>query len=136
VVGGKDDAEGRGNHVETRIRVREREAVALVEPDGKAFGARALAGLLELMTRNVESGDLGAEASGEQRDTTGSAGQIEQPLAGAGRERRDDALVDRCESCGESLVAGAAPESGDLGRAQSLSLASAVSSFRTSQSSG
>jgi hypothetical protein len=135
VIGREDHPEYGRDRVEALVVVRKLLAVALVEPDARPLLVGSGARLGQLLGRDVEAGDLGSRACGDQGNATGTAGEVEELLARDGCERADDALVDRPEGLRDSLVAGAAPVRRRLAQ-PSFSCARFVSSVRTFQSSG
>jgi hypothetical protein len=135
VVGREDHPEGRRSRVELRVAVRQRLGVTLVEADLEPGLLGRRARLLELVGRDVESGDLGSCPRRDQGNAAGAAGEVEEPLALLRRQRLDDPAVDGSERLRDPLVRRAAPGSGRLAQPDS-SIARLVSSVRTFQSSG
>jgi hypothetical protein len=135
MVGREDHPEDGRNRIELPIRVRERLGIALVEADLEPCLLRRRTCLLELVSRDVEPGDLDSRLRRDQRDAAGPAGEIEEPFAFRRRQRLDDPAVERSERLRNPLVRRAAPGTGLV--AQSApSIARLVSSVRTFQSSG
>src|SRR6185437_13235411 len=103
----EDRAEGGCNRVELAVQVRKLLAVALVEPDVQTLLPGCAARLGELIGGDVDADDVRARRA--ERHAAGPARDVEQAGAGAGRERRDHAVVNRREGLRDSLVARAAP---------------------------
>jgi hypothetical protein len=74
--------------------------VSLVKPDQKPRLCGRRPRLLELVGGEVETGDVSSGSCGDQSDTAGTAGEIEEPLSCTRRQQLDDALVDRRKGCG------------------------------------
>src|SRR2546423_3725116 len=142
MVGREDRAERGRDRVKLGIGVRELLGIALVEPDRQPLGSRRATRLLELVGGDVDADDVGAGARGTERDATGSARDVEHPVAGLNRERGDDAVVNRREGLCDALVARSAPNLGGpghvsrygAGQAGTFAPGRAPSSLRTRRS--
>src|SRR6185437_17001868 len=98
----EDRAEGGCNRVELAVQVRKLLAVALVEPDVQTLLPGCAARLGELIGGDVDADDVRARVRRAERHAAGPARDVEQADAGAGRERRDHAVVNRREGLRDS----------------------------------
>jgi hypothetical protein len=133
VIRCEDRAEDRRDDVEGRVLVWERLRIADLERNRHAGRLRTRR--FDHPWRNVDADDLRSGPSSPDRDRAGAGGDVE-PVDARGRlEARYHLVVDRREPLRQPLIIRRAPELGGSA-AQSDSCASAVSSFRTCQSSG
>src|SRR5215831_9979855 len=110
MVMGEDKAENRRDSVEARALVRKRLAVSDVEVDLEPRLPGGQPSLLDLVGRDVEPNDLGSGTSREKRNTTGPAGEVQDPLARLEVQLGGHALVNRGKGGGDALVGRTAPD--------------------------